>query len=442
MNTYDVIVIGAGPGGYVAAIRAAQLGGKVLLVEKNKVGGVCLNWGCIPTKAVLASTALFDQIKKSDRFGISLSDPQIDFKKVIERKDRIVNKLIKGIELLLKKNKVELVAGEAQFEDLEHIKIVKPIGEEAAVKGKAVILATGSSPAMLPGIIFDKNKNLCSDDLFVVKETIPAEVNIVGGGVIGIHFAEIYHSLGCQVTIYEALGEILPGFDSDVIKFVRDMLKRKKIIVKTSTPFEPQDTDAINMICAGRTPNTRGIINPALKIERKNVLVNEKMETSIPNVFAIGDITGIKMLAHVAEAQGIVAAENAMGLKSRMEYSAIPITIYTHPEIGTIGLTEEEARKNHEITVGKFPFSALGHANAIGEIEGFIKVIAEKESGGEILGVHIVGPQASTLIGIASIAMSNKLSIEKFIKVIYAHPSLPEGVFEAGLNALSRSIHL
>lgn len=420
MSNYDVAIIGAGPGGYVAAIRAAQLGGKVLLIEKDQLGGTCLNCGCIPTKVLITSTNFFDDLGRAGLLGIEIGDSKIDFQKVMARKERVVAKLRKGIEFLLKKNKVEVIQGEGKLLEDGKVEIGK-----SSVESKKVILAIGSSPISLG------KKFLYSDHLLSWKEEIPKKLNIVGGGVIGAHFASIYSSLGSEITIYEMQPDILPGFDKDVVEAVRAILKKKKVNVLTNTAFNPAETGGITLICVGRTPNT---------IERKNIIVNEKMETSIPGVYAIGDVTGISMLAHVASAQGIVAAENAMGKESKMDYAAIPCTIYTHPEIGTVGLTEEAARAKHEISVGKFPFSALGHANAIGEIEGFIKVVADKKSG-KILGVHIVGAQASSVLGTASLAMANGLTVEQLTKAIFAHPSMPEGLFEAGLGALNRSLH-
>ncbi len=439
--SYDVIVIGGGPGGYVAAIRAAQLGGKVLLIEKDQLGGTCLNYGCIPTKTLITSTNLLDDLKKSSLLGIETGDIKIDFQKVVARKERVVNKLRKGIEFLLKKNNVEVIFGEGKLLEDGKVEISTAESRKLLAESRKLILAMGSSPTPLPNITIDGKRFVSSDSLLSWKDEIPKKLNIVGGGVIGIHFAAIYSSLGSEITIYEAKPDILPGFDNDIVEAVRSILKRKKVKIITNTTFDPKEAEGTTLICVGRTPNTRGIINSKLKIEHKNVCVNKKMETSIPGVYAIGDITGESMLAHVASAQGIVAAENAMGKDSKMNYHAIPCTIYTHPEIGTIGLTEDQAKEKHELSVGKFPFAALGHANAIGQIEGFIKVIANKESG-IILGVHIVGASASSILGVASLAMSNNFIIEQFTNVIYAHPSLPEGLFEAGLDSINKSLHL
>ncbi|OGC04783.1 dihydrolipoyl dehydrogenase [candidate division WOR-1 bacterium RIFOXYA12_FULL_43_27] len=427
MPHYDVVVIGAGPGGYVAAIRAAQLGGKVLLIEKDQLGGTCLNHGCIPTKALITSTNFFDDLGRAGLLGIEISDPKIDFQKVMARKERVVNKLRKGIEFLLKKNNVEVIYGEGTLLEDGGVEVKRVDSSKERVESRKIILATGSYPIALPNVPFDGKKFISSNDLLSWKDEIPKKLNIVGGGVIGVHFASIYSSLGSEITIFEAQPDILPGFDHDLVDAVRSILKRKKVTVLTNTNFKPEEAKGTTLISIGRKPNAK-------------VTVNEKMETETKNVYAIGDVTGISMLAHVASAQGIVAAENAMGKDSKMDYNAIPCTIYTHPEIGTIGLTEEAARAKHEISIGRFPFSALGHANAIGETEGFFKIIAEKKSG-KILGVHIVGAQASSVLGIASLAMANNLTVEQLARTIFAHPSIPEGLFEAGLNTLGIGIH-
>jgi len=431
---YDVVILGGGPGGYVAAIRAAQLGAKVALIEKDKLGGTCLNRGCIPTKALIACANLYEKMQKAESFGISAGKVIIDFKKVVDRKNEIINKLVKGVEFLLEKNKIEVIRGEGKV--LEPGKI--QIGSRE-VYSQATILATGSSPASLPGISFDKEKFLTSDDL-LEYHPLPDQLDIVGGGVIGLHFAVIFSTLGTKVKVYEALPEILPGIDEEVIIAIKRILKRKNVEIVTGARFEASQSCGKTLICVGRTPNTAGLESLKLKMEGRSVWVNEKMETNIPNVYAVGDLVSKKMFAHVAYEQGVIAAENALGGNRTFSYDFIPYGIYTHPEIGSVGLTEKEALEKHQnIKVGKFPFAALGIAAAMGETEGFIKVISD--GSGKLLGIHILGPEATDLIGSATLAIKQGLTVEKLAETFQAHPTYPEGLQEAALAVLKKSLH-
>jgi dihydrolipoamide dehydrogenase len=439
-DKYDIAVLGGGPGGYIAAIRASQLGAKVALVEKDKVGGTCLNRGCIPTKALIACTNLYDKIRQAENYGIKTGSASIDLKSIIDRKNKIVEKIVKGVEFLLAKNKIDIIYGTGKILEPGSIEVVNNNGTRYTVHGTRLILATGSSPASLPGLNFDKEKFLCSDDLLDNRSDLK-KLDIVGGGIIGLHFAQIYSSLGCEVTIYEALPEILPGVDEEIIRIVKRILNRKKAKIITNTRFAPSQSCGKTLICVGRTPNIIGLEVLNLKMEKRSVWVNEKMETSIPGIYAVGDLVSNKMLAHVAYEQGVIAAENAMGMNRTFDYDCVPFAIYTSPEIGSVGLTEKEALENYkDIKIGKFPFSALGIANATGETEGSIKVISSVD--GKILGVHILGPEATTLIGIATLAIKNNLNIEQLAETFQAHPTYPEGLQEAALNVLKRSLHI
>ena len=437
----DLVVLGGGPGGYAAAIRAAQLGAKVALIEKEKVGGACLNRGCIPTKALIACTNLYEKIKTAENYGIKSPNPSIDLGFVIDRKNKIIDKIIKNLEILIKKNNMEIIYGNGKALSPSSVEVTAPDGKRSTVNGKRLILATGSGPACLPGISFDKEKFLSSDDLLDNKTPLE-KLDIVGGGVIGIHFAQIYSSLGCQVTIYEALPEILPGIDEEIVGLIKRLLKRKNVNVITGARFDPYQSCGKTLICVGRTPNIIGLEALNLKMERRSVSVNEKMETSVPNVYAAGDLVSRKMLAHVAYEQGVIAAENAMGANRTFDYDCVPFGIYTSPEIGSVGLTEQEIRKSgdQDIRVGKFPFAALGIAQAMGEIEGFIKVISDKT--GRILGIHILGSEATSLIGTATLAVKNKLSIEQLAGTFQAHPTFSEGLQEAAESVLKRALHI
>ncbi|MFH1347919.1 MAG: dihydrolipoyl dehydrogenase [Candidatus Margulisiibacteriota bacterium] len=431
MQNYDIIVIGGGPGGYVAAIRAAQLGAKVALIEKDKIGGTCLNRGCIPTKAIIACTNLYEKIQRAENFGISTGTASIDLKTVIDRKNRIVEKIVKGVEFLLEKNKVEVIKGIGKVLEPRKVEIELSTGDSRLVTGDKIILATGSSPARLSNIEFDGQQFLSSEQALELTE-IPEKINIVGGGVIGVEFATIFSALGSEVTIYEALPEILSGTDDEIIAYIKRVFKRRKVNILTNSKFDPSQAAEKNLICVGRTPNLVGL---------ENIKVNDKMETSLPGIYAVGDMVSKKMLAHAAYEQGEIAAENALGANKTFNYDFVPSAIFTQPEIGTVGLTEKEAKERHQnVKVGKFPFAALGIAQAKGEIEGFIKVVANEN--GKLLGVHILGPDATNLIGAATIALRNGLKIDQLAETFQAHPSCPEGLQEAALSALKRSLHI
>jgi dihydrolipoamide dehydrogenase len=439
MNKYDIIVLGGGPGGYVAAIRAAQLGAKVALIEKDKLGGTCLSRGCIPTKAIIACTTLYDKMQNADKFGVTAEKVSIDFRQVIERKNEIVQKLVKGVQFLLEKNGIELMQGTGKVLEPGKIEIIKSDSSKLLVVSRKLILATGSSPTPLPGINFDGEKFLSSDDLLEYGP-IPEKLDIVGGGVIGLHFAQIYSALGSEITVHEALPEILPGIDEEVVAAVKRILKRRKVNVITNTRFDPSKAGGKVLICVGRTPNLVGLEGLGLKMEGRSVWVNEKLETSVPGVYAVGDLVSKKMFAHVAYEQGVLAAENALGGNKTYSYEFTPYGIYTHPEIGAVGITEKEAReKVGSIKVGKFPFAALGIAAAMGEIEGFVKVISDEK--GRLLGIHILGAEATSLIGGATQAIRNGLTVEQLAETFQAHPTYPEGLQEAALAVLKKSLH-
>ena len=439
-NKYDVVVLGGGPGGYAAAIRAAQLGAKVALIEKDKLGGVCLNRGCIPTKAIIACTSLFEKFQKAESFGISAGKPTIDLAKVIERKNTLVAKIVKNLQGLIEKNKIEIINGNGKVIAPGNIEVTLNNGSKLSVVSSKLIIATGSVPSCLPGLSFDKDRYLCSDDALELKEA-PAKITIVGGGVIGIHFAAIYSTLGSEVTIYEALPEILTGIDEEVVALVKRILNRKKVKVLTGTRFDPAQAKGKTLICVGRTPNIMGLETLGLKMSKRSVWVSEKMETSVKGVYAVGDVCSQTMLAHVAYEQGVVAAENALGGNRTFNYDCIPIGIYTNPEIGAVGLTEKAAReKGINVSIGKFPFGALGISQAMGEIEGFVKFVCDEK--GKILGVHIIGPEATSLIGTAALAIKNNLSIEQIAETFQSHPSYPEGLQEAAEAVLKRALHI
>jgi dihydrolipoamide dehydrogenase len=448
MANYDIIVLGGGPGGYVSAIRAAQLGAKVALIEKDQVGGTCLNRGCIPTKAIIASINLFDQIKKANQFGITSPAPTIDLGKVIDRKNQVVDKIVKGLGQLIAKNKIEVISGTAKVLEPGKVEIETADSRESNVErrtleleSRTLILATGATPTRVPGLSFDQQKFLTSDDILNLR-TIPEKIDIVGGGVIGIHFARIFSALGTAVTIYEAQPEILAGVDEEIVVLIKRILKRRGVNIVTGTMFDPKQAANQTLVCIGRTPNLASLENLKLKMDGRRVWVNEKQETSIPGVYAVGDLSSRQQLAHVAYEQGAIAATNAIGGNQSFTYDFVPYGIYTHPEIAGVGLTEAKAKAQDGgkgLRIGKFPLGALGISQAMGEIEGFVKVIANKE--GHLLGIHIIGPEATTLIGSAVIALRHNLTINQLADAFQAHPSYPEGLQEAALSALKMSLH-
>jgi dihydrolipoamide dehydrogenase len=437
MTEFSLIVVGGGPAGYSAAIRAAQLGARVALIEQDQVGGTCLNRGCIPTKALIACTNFYARIQRAGTFGIKTGNVAIDLAEVVERKNKIVAKLIKGVEQLLKGNKIELFRGTACVTAPGEIELT---GDRRHVTGDKLVLATGSVPASLLGAAFDHQRILCSDDLLNQTE-LPASLEIVGGGVIGLHFAQIFSSLGTKVTIHELLPEILPGVDEEIVQLVKRQLKRKKVEVLTNTRFDPAQTTGPILVCIGRQPDLSGLAKLELKMAGQQVWVNEYQETSLSGVYAAGDLCSQKLLAHVASEQGVIAAENALGAKKPFVYDHVPYGIYTDPEIGAVGLTESEARARFgEIKVGKFPLAALGIAQALGETEGLVKVISGPNN--RLLGVHIIGAEAATLIGSATQALKNGLTLDQLAATFQAHPSFPEGLQEAALAALKRSLNI
>lgn len=456
----DIAIIGGGPGGYVAAIRAAQLGMKVVLVEKDKLGGTCLNRGCIPTKALYYSAqALFD-IKKLDDLGVIVSGVSCDYEKMQERKNKIVSQLVTGVEKLLKANNVEVINGIASFKDNNTLAISGEKGEKSEVRAKNIIIATGSivSKPTIPGI--ELQGVVTSEEMLVLDE-IPKRLIIIGGGVIGIEFAGIFKALGSEVSVVEYMPSILPTLDKEIGTRLKALLKRKGISINTDTSVKEIqkegntlkvivgdkkgdsviETEKI-LVSTGRQLNVEGLglDNTGIIFDKNGIKVDDNQKTSVEGIYAIGDVTGGHMLAHVASEEGITAVEAIYGMTSNRS-KCVPSCVFTFPEIATVGLTEEEVKQEGiNYKSSKFLFGANGKALTMGKGEGFVKVIANEN--GELLGVHIMGPHASDLIHEATLAINNNLGIEEIINTIHAHPTLAESFHEAILGIDSRAIHM
>lgn len=455
-----IAVIGGGPGGYVAAIKAAQLGAKVVLIEKDKVGGVCLNRGCIPTKALSRSSEVLGIVKRAKEFGINVESFIPVYKSAVERKNMVVNRLVKGVEFLLKQNNVEIIYGEASFENKNTIKVLNST-EDVTINAENIIIATGSRPAKLPIEGFDNDNVLNSDDILNLEE-LPNKMVIIGGGVIGMEFAFILKQFGVGITIVEMMPEILPNVDAEVSKVIKRNAQKQGIKFYTSSKVEKivkeesggliviADVKGVKksiyadkvFVSIGRSLNTdiKGIEKLDLELDKKAIKIDNHMMTSQTGIYAIGDVTGKMMLAHVASAQGIAASMNIMDHELEIDYTKIPAAIFTHPEVGYIGLSEDEAKQKYNIKIGRFPFSANGKALTLGETDGFVKIIVDRDTD-NIVGAWIVGPNASDLISTISLAMQKGLKISDIEHVIYAHPTTAESIMEAVYGAAGKAIH-
>ena len=459
----DITIIGGGPGGYVAAIHAAKLGAKVILIEKEKLGGTCLNWGCIPTKTLVRSAQVFDTLKRAEEFGCYAENIGIRMEKVIERKDKVVAELVQGIVYLMDKNKVKVINGVGEILDNETI-LVKSSTQEITIKTKNIIIATGSKSAVVP-IMGIENKNVInsSDALSLVE--VPKKLVIVGGGVIGMEFAYIFASFGAEVSVVEFMDQCLISCDDDICEENKKSATKRGIKLYTTAKVE-EICEAENNECivhfiqdgkdkyitankvllsVGRTPYIDGLglekIGIELNQNKKGIMVNSKMQTNVSNIYAIGDVTNIMLLAHAASHQGIVAVNNIMGKPCDMDYTAVPSAIFTNPEIAMVGIGEKAAKlQGIEVEVGKFPFSANGKAQCYGESKGFIKIIRDKNTK-KLIGASIVGLHATDLIAELTLAIKNNLTAEAITETIHAHPTTAEVIHEAALSLEGGAIH-
>ena len=450
----DVAVIGAGPGGYIAAIRAAQLGLRTICIERGDLGGVCLNVGCIPTKALIRSAELFATMKHADRFGISAENIAVDYPAMVRRETAVVKRLVGGVGTLLKSNGVQIIAGSASFNPDRSISVTLTGGGQETVNGKSVIIATGSSPSRPPVVGVDLPGVVDSTGLLALDH-VPDRLTIVGGGVIGVEFGCMFANLGAAVTIVEMLPSLIAMEDRDIITALDGDLHKLGVSIKLQTRLKgieatdatqtctvegPDGTTEITgdctLIATGRSPNTAGLGLEKLGVQLSKgwVQVGGRMQTSVPGIYAVGDVNGRSLLAHAASAQGLEAAEAIAGRESYRKLDLVPSCIYTIPEIASVGLTEQAAREQQQtVTIGTFPFSANGKAQCVGEPAGFAKVIAGEL--GEILGVHIYGHEASSLIMEAVQVMQLEGTAEDLYTAIHPHPTLTEALAEAGLAA-------
>ena len=459
MSMYDVGIIGGGPGGYVAAIKAAQLGGSVCLIEKGEWGGTCLNRGCIPTKTLFAVANLATQVQEASAFGINISgEATIDYAQVLDHKASVIKRLTGGIAQLLKANGVDTYNGTATLTDKNTIVVNKSDGTTEQLHAKNIIIATGSEPAEPPVFEIDEEQVLTTTGILNLTE-LPESLLIVGGGVSGCEFASIFSALGCQVTVLELLPTILATEDVQVIRHIQLFMKRKGITIHTSAKLthvkksEAGVTAVLEsgeeliaekmLVSIGRRYNTEKIGLEAVGVHTDSgkIVVDAQMQTNVPGIYAVGDVASRYLLAHVASAEGKVAAQNSLGDRVEMDYQVIPWCVFTLPEIGHVGMTEKEATdEGYEVKIGRFPYAANGKALGLGETDGFVKTVSDVESG-DILGVHIVGAQASTLIHEAAVAVRLGASAEDIAHTVHAHPTLSEMVMESAEAAYGRAIH-
>ncbi|SET17323.1 dihydrolipoyl dehydrogenase [Anaerobranca gottschalkii] len=459
----DITIIGGGPGGYVAAIQAAKLGAKVILIEKERLGGTCLNLGCIPTKCLVKSSKVFNSFKRAEEFGLYAENVSVNIRKVVERKNKVVDRLVGGISYLLQKNNVKIIYGEGKILNHETV-YVKEKNVENLITTKNIIIATGSK-AIKPPIHGIEDKNVITSDEALYLSELPKKLVIVGGGIIGMEFAFIFNSFGVEVSVIESVNSILSILDEDICQEIANIAIERGIKIYTDSKVEEvlstENNESIvvfkskedkKFICAdkvliavGRKPYLGNLDLHRLKIELNDegmgIKVNEKLQTNIPNIYAIGDVTNKIQLAHVASHQGIIAVKNILGYDVKMNYDVVPNAIFTDPEIAVVGISEREANeKGIHVEIGKFPFQANGKALTIGEDRGFIKIIKDKSSN-KIIGGAIIGPNATDLIGEITLAIKNHLKVEDIIETIHAHPTTSEVIHEGALAVEGGAIH-
>ena len=455
----DLAVLGGGPGGYVASIRASKMGLKTVVIERDYLGGVCLNCGCIPTKTLYHVAFILNEIKKAKDFGIDVSEPKLDFKKTMARKDQIIEMQRKGLQSHFKKNNIELIKGSGRIIARDRVAVRTLDSQEIEVEAKNIIIATGSSAANVKP--FDLSEKGVVDNAGILSiEEIPKSLLIIGGGVIGSEFANIFSSFGTKVTIIELLPRILSTEDEDVSKVIYNVFRKKGIEIFTDTIVEKVEKSGDDFICTasggnkitadkvlisvGRRPNSSdiGIEKAGVEVDQKGYIkVDSHLRTNVRGIYAVGDVIGGLQLAHVASEEGKIAAENIAGKNKEMDYSVVPWAVFTSPEIGTVGINEAQARKkNIKVCTGIFQFSSSGKAYISGETEGFIKVVTDSETG-EILGAQMVGPRATDLVHEIAVAMKGEILVDDLVSTIHAHPTFSESVLEAAEDCFGIATH-
>lgn len=460
MNKYDITIIGSGPGGYVAAIKASQLGKKVALIEENELGGVCCNWGCIPTKALLKNAEVLDLVKNASKYGIEISDFSINWSKVISRSRDISSRLNKGIQYLMKKNKISIINGRGIIKDKNTVLVSDFDGKKQEVKTDYIIISTGAKPKYFKGMEPDGKQIITSKEAMSLEKQ-PKSLIVVGGGAIGVEFAHFYSTFGTSVTLVEGMPNILPVEDQEISKELERLFKKRKIKILTDTFVENIEKlktkckvttnkgevlEAQKVILAvgvsGNSENI-GLEENGIKCKNSWISVNGFMQTNLSNIYAIGDVAGPPWLAHVASEEGIVAVEHICGLRTnQVSYDNIPGCTYCHPEIASIGFTEKEAiDKGYDVKVGKFSFRALGKSLASSDVDGFVKIIFDKKYG-ELLGCHIIGAEATNLISEIGIARKLETTWHEILETVHPHPTLSEAIVEATADALGHAIHI
>ena len=459
---FDVTVIGGGPGGYVAAIRASQLGMKVGLVERDRLGGICLNWGCIPSKALLKSAELYNSFKKAGEFGFSFTDLKFDFTKIIKRSRDVADRVSKGVEYLMKKNKIEVISGTAKLIGKNSIEVSRDGKVVDTIKTKFTLLATGGRPRSIPGVTIDRKKIITSTEAMTLPE-LPKSLLVIGGGAIGIEFAYFYNSLGTKVTVVEMLPSILPKEDKEITKLLESSLKKQGIeiltnakvesvlvgndvAVKVSTKEGMQELKGdVALMAVGVQGNVEnlGLESLGMKVDRGAIIVDKFGKTNVDGIYAIGDVSGAPWLAHAASHQGIVAVEHLAGKSMHgFDRTNIPSCTYCQPQVASVGMTEEVAiAAGRKIKVGRYPFRPLGKAMAIGETEGVVKLIFD-ERYGELLGAHIIGSEATELIAELVLARALETTNEELFRTMHAHPTLSEAIMEAAGDAFGQAINI
>lgn len=462
MEEKDLVVIGGGPAGYVAAIRASQLGGKITLIEYDALGGTCLNRGCVPSKTLLHNVELYQKMKEAEQYGIKTTGVSADLAKMMARKNTVISTHVSGVQSLLKGNQVEVIKGRARLAPSMQVEIDSGQGQKQTVQAKKIIVATGGKPITLPIPGADSPSGIISAESILDLDHIPKSILIIGGGVIGVEMGTILAKLGGQVTLVEMLPHILPLEDAELTTTLSKALKDDGIEVYEGTKVskiedakggksitvsdgktEKKLEAEIVAIAVGYRPNTDdiGLEKAGITVSKGAIQVNEHMATNIPDIYAAGDAIGGMMLAYVAMEEGVIAAENALGKDSTIDYRAVPKCTFTLPEVASVGITEDEATKQgYQIRVGRFPFAANSMATILGERRGLVKIITDQKYG-QILGVHIIGPKATELIAEATLAMKLEVTTEEIIATVHSHPSLSEAVREAALDVTGETIH-